>query len=79
MYPAGHVMIYDALYRLTDEGSDIFRAQCIFAFVYLAALSTVMACYRQAKVRLLFRQGGLSDCIADVGIMYRLPRTSSPS
>ncbi|KAL9102979.1 MAG: hypothetical protein Q9163_001932 [Psora crenata] len=49
VYPAGHVMIYDALYRITDEGSNIFRAQCIFTLVYLAALSVVMACYRKAK------------------------------
>ena len=47
-------MIYDALYRLTDGGSDIFRAQCIFTVVYLAALSIVMACYRQAKVCIYF-------------------------
>ena len=52
VYPAGHVMIYNALYRVTEGGSDILRAQCIFAAVYLAALGTVMACYRQAKVGL---------------------------
>ena len=50
VYPAGHVMVYDALYRLTDEGSNIYRAQCIFIVVYLAALCLVMACYRKAKV-----------------------------
>ena len=50
VYPAGHVVIYDALYRLTHGGTDIFRAQCIFLAVYLVALSVVMACYRQAKV-----------------------------
>lgn len=50
VYPAAHVYIYDLLYRLTSEGTDIFRAQCIFMVVYLAALSVVMACYRKAKV-----------------------------
>lgn len=54
-------MIYNALYRLTDEGSDIFRAQCIFAAVYLAALAMVMACYRQAKVSLLFLENSLLE------------------
>ena len=52
VYPSGHVMIYNALYSLTDDGADIFRAQCIFTVVYLAALSVVMACYRNAKVNI---------------------------
>lgn len=45
-----HVYIYNILYRVTNEGADIFRAQCIFMIVYLAALSMVMSCYRMAKV-----------------------------
>ena len=45
-----HVYIYNALYRITDEGRDIFRAQCIFMVLYFAALTTVMSCYRMAKV-----------------------------
>ena len=49
VYPAGHVAIYDALYQLTDQGTNIFRAQCIFTVTYLASLSMVMACYRQTK------------------------------
>ena len=54
VYPAGHVMIYNALYRLTNDGTDIFRAQCVFTVLYLASLSVVMACYRQAKVCFFF-------------------------
>ena len=45
-----HVYIYNALYRVTDEGRDIFLAQGIFMGVYLIALSFVMLCYRMAKV-----------------------------
>ncbi len=45
-----HVYIYNALYQVTDKGTDIFRAQCIFAVLYLSCLSVVMACYRMAKL-----------------------------
>ena len=50
VYPAAHLFIYNALYLITDRGTDIFIAQCAFAVVYLAALSMAMACYRMAKV-----------------------------
>ena len=50
VYPAAHLFIYNALYLITDKGTDIFVAQCTFAVVYLGALSTAMACYRMAKV-----------------------------
>ena len=46
-----HVYIYNALYRLTNEGTDILRAQCIFMVLYLASLCVVMNCYRMVKVR----------------------------
>lgn len=45
-----HVYIYNALYQVTNKGTDIFRAQCIFAVLYLSCLSVVMACYRMAKL-----------------------------
>lgn len=45
-----HVYIYNALYRVTDEGRDIFLAQGIFMVVYLITLSFVFLCYRMAKV-----------------------------
>ena len=50
VYPAAHLFIYNALYLLTDKGTDIFVAQCIFAVVYLGTLNVAMACYRMAKV-----------------------------
>ncbi|MCJ1455148.1 dolichyl-P-Man:Man(5)GlcNAc(2)-PP-dolichol alpha-1,3-mannosyltransferase [Mycoblastus sanguinarius] len=49
VYPAAHVYIYNGLYTVTNEGTDIFLAQCIFMGVYLGALNMVLACYRMAK------------------------------
>lgn len=51
VYPAFHVYIYSVLYKLTDEGKNIFLAQAIFAWWYMAILMLVMACYRKARVR----------------------------
>lgn len=45
-----HVYIYNGLYQITNEGTNIFRAQCIFGVLYLSALSMVIACYRKAQV-----------------------------
>ncbi|KAJ4323609.1 dolichyl-P-Man:Man(5)GlcNAc(2)-PP-dolichol alpha-1,3-mannosyltransferase [Neodidymelliopsis sp. IMI 364377] len=50
VYPGAHVWIYKQLYRLTDQGRDIQRAQYIFALVYLSTLALVFQCYRKAKV-----------------------------
>jgi alpha-1,3-mannosyltransferase len=50
VYPAAHVYIYDLLYRVTSQGTDIPFAQIIFGILYLATLAVVMACYRNAKV-----------------------------
>ena len=47
VYPALHVYIYTALYHLTDEGTNILRAQVIFAGLYLTTLAVVLACYRR--------------------------------
>ena len=41
VYPAGFVWIYSVLYWLTDKGTDIRRAQYIFAGVYLLTLVLV--------------------------------------
>lgn len=51
VYPGAHVWIYKQLYRLTDQGRDIQRAQYIFALLYLLTLGIVIQCYRKAKVR----------------------------
>lgn len=45
VYPAGHVWIYRALYYLTDNGSDIFRAQIVFLALYLVTLAVVLSIY----------------------------------
>lgn len=50
VYPAAHVFIYSLLYKLTEGGKNILVAQAIFAWLYLAILTLVMACYRMAKV-----------------------------
>jgi alpha-1,3-mannosyltransferase len=50
VYPGAHVWIYKQLYRLTDEGRDVQRAQYIFALVYLGTLAIVMRCYARARV-----------------------------
>lgn len=47
VYPALHVYIYSALYALTEEGTNIQRAQSIFAGLYLLTLAVVFACYRR--------------------------------
>ncbi|ETI21059.1 hypothetical protein G647_07402 [Cladophialophora carrionii CBS 160.54] len=47
VYPALHVYIYSILYTLTNAGTDILRAQIIFAALYLVTLALVFACYRR--------------------------------
>jgi alpha-1,3-mannosyltransferase len=50
VYPGAHVWIYKQLYKMTDEGRDVQRAQYIFALVYLGTLALVFQCYRKARV-----------------------------
>lgn len=50
VYPAAHVYIYQALYNITDNGTNIRLAQYLFGCLYLAILALVLSCYRQAKV-----------------------------
>ena len=50
VYPGAHVFIYRVLHALTDGGTNIRRAQYIFAGVYLGTLAVVLQCYRMAKV-----------------------------
>jgi alpha-1,3-mannosyltransferase len=47
VYPAFHLYIYSGLYYLTDNGTNIFKAQCVFALLYLCTLAIVLACYRR--------------------------------
>ena len=50
VYPAAHVYIYTGLYHVTTKGTNILLGQMLFAGLYLATLTMVMACYRLAKV-----------------------------
>lgn len=47
VYPGLHVFLYTLLYRLTEKGTNILRAQFIFAGLYLVTLALVVACYRR--------------------------------
>src|SRR2546423_12556731 len=49
-YPAGHVWIYTALYKITSNGRDIFPAQVVFLLLYLTTLAVTLSLYRTAKV-----------------------------
>ncbi|KIW97919.1 uncharacterized protein Z519_01503 [Cladophialophora bantiana CBS 173.52] len=49
VYPALHLYIYSILYTLTDQGTNILRAQIIFAGLYLVTLAVVFACYRRVS------------------------------
>ena len=62
VYPAGHVYIYSALYYVTDKGTNILKAQIIFAGLYLVALSVVMSCYRMVKVHDIGRTHSNVEC-----------------
>lgn len=52
VYPAAHVYTYTGLYHLTNEGTNIARAQILFAGLYIATLTLVMLCYSHARVPL---------------------------
>ncbi|KAK9450035.1 ALG3 protein-domain-containing protein [Limtongia smithiae] len=52
VYPAGHVYIYSVLYKLTDNGQNIFRAQIIFQGLYMITLALVFRSYVKAKAPL---------------------------
>ena len=47
VYPALHTYLYSGLYFLTEHGTNIFQAQCIFAALYLVTVAIVLACYRR--------------------------------
>jgi alpha-1,3-mannosyltransferase len=50
VYPGAHVWIYKQLYKITDQGRDVERAQWVFALLYLGTLGIVLGCYRRARV-----------------------------
>lgn len=52
VYPAGHLYLYTLLYYVTNRGTNIYLAQNIFAFLYLATLWIVFRLYSShSKVR----------------------------
>jgi alpha-1,3-mannosyltransferase len=53
VYPGAHVWIYSQLYKITNQGKDVERAQWVFALVYLGTLGVVLGCYRRARVSFL--------------------------
>lgn len=52
VYPAGFVWLFSGLRFITNGGSDVSLAQCIYAVVYLITLSFVLKLYRSAGVSL---------------------------
>ncbi|KZT68202.1 glycosyltransferase family 58 protein [Daedalea quercina L-15889] len=50
VYPAGHVHIHHALFRLTDSGNNIKAAQQIYAALYIALLALTCGIYGRAGV-----------------------------
>jgi alpha-1,3-mannosyltransferase len=49
VYPAGFVYLYAGLRWLTDEGTNIWRAQCFFTGFYVMTLAVVAYLYRKSK------------------------------
>ncbi|EPX72982.1 dolichol-P-Man dependent alpha(1-3) mannosyltransferase Alg3 [Schizosaccharomyces octosporus yFS286] len=52
VYPGGHVLLYTLLYFLTNHGSNIVKAQYIFAFVYLCSSFVVGWIFKTVHVPL---------------------------
>lgn len=52
VYPAGHVYVYGILRALTSNGTDIRRAQYMFALLHTSALAIMLYIYRQSKSRI---------------------------
>ena len=54
MYPGGFVYLYSFLYKITDNGADIFKAQQIFAGFYMLQLLVVLIVYCQLAEKARF-------------------------
>jgi alpha-1,3-mannosyltransferase len=48
VYPAMHVYTFSAFYYMTDHGTNILRAQMIFAIIYLVEQQVIIKIYRRA-------------------------------
>jgi alpha-1,3-mannosyltransferase len=79
VYPAGFVYIFTGLRYLTNNGTDIFKAQNIFLFIYIINLAVVLILYRKAgkiplvvcgllvltkRIHSIFLLRMFNDCIA---------------
>lgn len=47
VYPAGFLYVYSILYMITDQGRDIFTAQCIFCGIYCCLVALVFCLYNR--------------------------------
>lgn len=54
VYPGGFVYLYSFLYKITDNGADIFKAQQIFAGFYMLQLLVVLIVYCQLAEKARF-------------------------
>ncbi|KAJ1642304.1 dolichyl-P-Man:Man(5)GlcNAc(2)-PP-dolichol alpha-1,3-mannosyltransferase [Coemansia asiatica] len=50
VYPAGFVWIYQVLFYVTDNGSNIQLAQYIFMAIYIATLIVVLAIFKHTRM-----------------------------
>ncbi|GFQ66619.1 dol-P-Man:Man(5)GlcNAc(2)-PP-Dol alpha-1,3-mannosyltransferase [Trichonephila clavata] len=50
VYPGGFVYVYSILYAITQKGTNIFLAQHLFAFLYLATLYFVFRLYTRSQI-----------------------------
>ena len=49
VYPAGFVYVFTILYHLTDNGTDVEKAQYIFMAIYIATLALVFRIYQKSQ------------------------------
>ncbi|KJE91547.1 alpha-1,3-mannosyltransferase ALG3 isoform d, variant [Capsaspora owczarzaki ATCC 30864] len=49
VYPAGFVYLFGAFYYMTENGTNIFKAQLIYAVLYMLTLTVVLAIYQRAR------------------------------
>ncbi|KAI0986915.1 hypothetical protein GJ496_007475 [Pomphorhynchus laevis] len=47
VYPAGFLYVYSLLYKLTENGTNIFKGQCIFVTIYACFLAVVYRIYNR--------------------------------
>eukprot|EP01126_Amoeba_proteus_P003308 TRINITY_DN1109_c0_g1_i9.p2 TRINITY_DN1109_c0_g1~~TRINITY_DN1109_c0_g1_i9.p2 ORF type:complete len:189 (+),score=19.13 TRINITY_DN1109_c0_g1_i9:58-567(+) len=49
VYPGGFVLVFYLLYWLTDQGKNIYLAQFLFLFLYVAVQALVFAIYKHSQ------------------------------